>query len=159
MTQLLLDFSERLKDADGDTVVVDRLSDTEKIISQLLKCSRKKSREVLEKLSKDFDVYSNGWTTQLILAKDGKIIHNFEAHGETRMYGHKYNPVNEWDFRDFVAGKKMRWKKRKAAERPPKPLKITCTEIQLKRARQLYYARSAGFNIEYSDYKRFYLVS
>ena len=159
MTQLLLDFSERLKDADGDTVVVDRLSDTEKIISQLLKCSRKKSREVLEKLSKDFDVYSNGWTTQLILAKDGKIIHNFEAHGETRMYGHKYNPVNEWDFGDFVAGKKMRWEKRKAAERPPKPLKITCTEIQLKRARQLYYARSAGFNIEYSDYKRFYLVS
>ena len=67
---------------------------------------QKKSREVLEKLSKDFDVYSNGWTTQLILAKDGKIIHNFEAHGETRMYGHKYNPVNEWDFRDFVAGKK-----------------------------------------------------
>ena len=158
MTQLLLDFSETLKDADGDTVVVDRLSDTERIISQLLKCSRKKSREVLEKLSKDFDVYSNGWTTQLILAKDGKIIHNFEAHGETRMYGHKYNPVNEWDFRDFVAGKKMRWGKRKAAEKPPKPIKTTCTEIQLKRARQLYYARSAGFNIGYADYKRFYLV-
>ena len=48
--------------------------------------------------------------------------------------------------------KKMRWEKRKAAERPPKPLKITCTEIQLKRARQLYYARSAGFNIGYADY-------
>ena len=158
MTQLLLDFSETLKDADGDTVVVDRLSDTEKIISLLLKCNRKKSREILEKLSKDFDVYSNGWTTQLILAKDGKIIHNFEAHGETRMYGHKYNPVNEWDFRDFVAGKKMRWEKRKSAEKPPKPIKITCTEIQLKRARQLYYARSAGFNIGYADYKRFYLV-
>ena len=158
MTQLLLDFTETLKDADGDTVVVDRLSDTEEIISRLLKCSRKKSREVLEKLSKDFDVYSNGWTTQLILAKDGRIIHNFEAHGETRMYGHKYNPVNEWDFRDFVAGKKMRWEKRKAAEKPPKPIKTTCTEIQLKRARQLYYARSAGFNIGYADYKRFYLV-
>ena len=159
MTQLILDFSETLTDADGDTVVVDRLSDTEKIISRLLKCSRKKSREILEKLRKDFDVYSNGWTTQLILAKDGKIIHNFEAHGETRMYGHKYNPVNEWDFRDFVAGKKMRREKRKLAERPPKPLKITCTEIQIKRARQLYYARSAGFNIGYADYKRFYLVS
>ena len=158
MTQLLLDFSETLTDADGDTVIVDRLSDTEMIISRLLKCNRKKSREILEKLSKDFDVYSNGWTTQLILAKDGKIIHNFEAHGETRLYGHKYNPVNEWDFRDFVAGKKMRWEKRKAAEKPPKPLKITCTEIQLKRARQLYYARSAGFNIGYADYKSFYLV-
>ncbi len=127
--QLLLDFSETLKDADGDTVVVDRLSDTERIISRLLKCSRKKSREVLEKLSKDFDVYSNDWTTQLILAKDGRIIHNFEAHGETWMYGHKYNPVNEWDFKDFIAGKKMRWEKRKAVERPPKSLKITCTEI------------------------------
>ena len=158
MTQLLLDFSETLTDADGDTVIVDRLSDTEMIISRLLKCNRKKSREILEKLSKDFDVYSNGWTTQLILAKDGRIIHNFEAHGETRMYGHKYNPVNEWDFRDFIAGKKMRWEKRKAAEEPPKPLKITCTEIQLKRARQLYYARSAGFNIGYADYKSFYLV-
>lgn len=158
MTQLLLDFSEILTDADGDTVVVDRLSDTEKIISRLLKCSRKKSREVLEKLSKDFDVYSNGFTTQLILAKDGRIIHNFEAHGETRMHGHKYNPVNEWDFRDFVAGKKMRWEKRKAAEKPPKPIKITCTEIQLKRAKQLYYALTVGFSIGYKDCKRFYLV-
>lgn len=156
--QLLLDFSETLTDADGDTVVVDRLSDSARIISRLLKCSRKKSREVLEKLSKDFDVYSNGWTTQLILAKDGRIIHNFEAHGETRMYGHKYNPVNKLDFRDFIAGKKMRWEKRKAAERPPKPIKITCTEIQLKRASQLYYARSAGFSVRYADYKRFYLV-
>ena len=158
MTQLLLDFSETLTDADGDKVVVDRLSDTERIISRLLKCSRKKSREVLEKLSKDFDVYSNGWTTQLILAKDGKIIHNFEAHGETRMYGHKYNPVNEWDYRDFEAGKKMRWGKRKAAAKPPNPIKTTCTEIKINRARQYYYARSAGFNIGYADYKRFYLV-
>lgn len=159
MTQLLLDFSETLTDADGDTVVVARLSDTERIISRLLKCSRKKSREVLEKLSKDFEVYSNGWTTQLILAKDGRIIHNFEAYGETRMYGHKYNPVNEWDFKDFIDGKKMRWKKRKAAEKPPKPIKITCTEIQLKRAKQLYYALTVGFRIGYNDYKRFYLVS
>ena len=47
MTQLLLDFSETLKDADGDTVVVDRPSDTEKIISQLLKCSRKKAMKSL----------------------------------------------------------------------------------------------------------------
>lgn len=155
--QGLFEFYDTLTDADGDKIIVDRLSDTVRIISLLLKCSGKKSREVLEKLSKDFDVYSNGFTTQLILAKDGRIIHNFEAHGETHLYGHKYNPVNEWDFRDFVAGKKIR--KRKAAERPPKPLKITCTEIQLKRARQLYYARSAGFNIGYADYKRFYLVS
>ena len=75
-------------------------------------------------------MYSNGWTTQLILAKDGRIIHNFEAHGETRMYGHKYNPVNEWDFRDFVAGKKMRWEKRKAAEKPPKPIKTTLKDTK-----------------------------
>lgn len=159
MTQLLLEFSETLTDADGDTVVVDRLSDTERIISRLLKCSRKKSREVLENLGKDYDVYSNGWTTQLILAKDGRIIHNFEANGETWICGHKYNPVNEWDFKDFIDGKKMRWKKRKAAEKPPKPIKITCTEIQLKRAKQLYYALTVGFRISYKDYKRFYLVS
>lgn len=91
-------------------------------------------------------------------AKDGRIIHNFEAHGETRMYGHKYNPVNEWDFRDFLAGKKMRWEKRKAAEKTPKPIKITCTEIQLKRAKKLYYALTIGFSIGYKDCKRFYLV-
>ena len=158
MTQGLLDFSDTLTDADGDTVVVDRLSDTVRIISLLLKCSGKKAREVLAKLRKDFDVYSNGWTTQLILAKDGRIIHNFELHGETWQYGHKYNPVNDWDFRVFVAGKKMRWKKREAVQKPPKPLKITCTEIQLKRAKQLYFAHSVGFDIGYADYKRFYLV-
>ena len=159
MTQGLLDFSDTLTDADGDTIVVDRLSDTVRIISLLLKCSGKKAREVLAKLQKDFDVYSNEWTTQLILAKDGKIIHNFEAHGETSWHGHKYNPVNEWDFRDFVSGKKMRWEKIKAAQKPPKPLKITCTEIQLKRAQQLYYAYKIGCDIGYEDYKRFYLVS
>lgn len=157
--QGLFEFYDTLTDKDGDKIVVDRLSDTVRIISLLLKCSEKKSREVLGRLQKDFDVYSDGFTTQLILAKDGRIIHNFEAHGETCLYGHKYNPVNEWDFKDFVAGKKMRWEKRKAAERPPKPLKITCTEIQLKRAKQLYYAHSVGFNIAYADYKRFYLVS
>lgn len=153
--QALLDFSDTLTDADGDTIVVDRLSDTVRIISLLLKCSRKKSREVLEKLQKDFDVYSNGWTTQLILAKNGKIIHNFEAHGETSWHGHKYNPVNEWDFRNFLSGKKTRKEKLPAKV---KTLKITCTEIQLKKAKQLYYAHTIGFDIGYADYKRFYLV-
>ena len=81
MTQLLLDFSETLTDADGDTVVVDRLSDTERIISRLLKCSRKKSREVLEKLSKDFDVYSNGWTTQLDLGEKIGTVRLYGKHG------------------------------------------------------------------------------
>lgn len=155
MTQGLLDFSDTLTDADGDTIVVDRLSDTVRIISLLLKCSRKKSREVLEKLQKDFDVYSNGWTTQLILAKNGNIIHNFEAHGETSWHGHKYNPVNEWDFRNFLSGKKTRKEKLPAKV---KTLKITCTEIQLKKAKQLYYAHTIGFDIGYADYKRFYLV-
>ena len=51
MTQLLLDFSETLKDADGDTVVVDRLPDTEKIISRLLKCSRKEALRAFEQLN------------------------------------------------------------------------------------------------------------
>lgn len=155
MTQGLLDFSDTLIDADGDRISVDFLSDTLQIISLLLKCSRKKAREVLAKLRKDFDVYSNGFTTQLILAKNGRIIHNFELHGETYLYGHKYNPVNEWDFRNFLAGKKARREKKPAKV---KELKITCTEIQLKRAKQLYYAHTIGFDIGYADYKRFYLV-
>ena len=155
LTQGLLDFSETLTDADGDKIVVDLLSDTLQIISLLLKCSRKKSREVLEKLQKDFDVYSNGFTTQLILAKGDRIIHNFELHGETYLYGHKYNKVNEWDFRNFLSGKKTRREKKTAKV---KTLKITCTEIQLKKAKQLYYAHTIGFDIGYADYKRFYLV-
>lgn len=155
LTQGLLDFSETLTDADGDKIVVDLLSDTLQIISLLLKCSRKKSREVLEKLQKDFDVYSNGFTTQLILAKGDRIIHNFELHGETYLYGHKYNKVNEWDFRNFLSGKKTRKEKLPAKV---KTLKITCTEIQLKKAKQLYYAHTIGFDIGYADYKRFYLV-
>lgn len=155
MTQGLLDFSETLTDAEGDRIAVDLLSDTLGIIMQLLKCGRKKSREVFDRLKKDFDVYSNEFTTQLILAKDGRIIHNFELYGETRLYGHKYNPVNEWDFRDFLSGKKTRKEKKPAKV---KELKITCTEIQLKRAVQLNYARTVGFDIGYADYKRFYLV-
>lgn len=125
LTQELFDFSETLTDADGDTVVVSLLSDTVFEITLFLKCSKKKALEVLETLQKDFDVYSN--PEQIILAKGNKIIHNFELHGETYFHGHKYNPVNEWDFKQFLQGKKTRNEKRKSAERPPKPLKITCT--------------------------------
>lgn len=154
--QAEFDFLDTLIDADGDTIAVDRLSDTVLIISRLLKCSRKKSHGILEKLKKDFDVYSNGFTTQLILAKDGKIVHNFEANGETYWHGHKYNPVNEWDFKDFIAGKKMRRERRKPAA--VKQLALTCTETQFKRAAQLYYALKIGFDVKYKDYRRFYLV-
>ena len=37
-------------------------------------------------------------------------------------------------------------------------LQLSVTEIQLKKAQQLYFARKAGFNITWHDYHRFYLV-
>lgn len=37
-------------------------------------------------------------------------------------------------------------------------IKITCTKEQLKRAKQLWYAKTIGFNIRYEDYKRWKLL-
>ena len=47
MNRIPIWHGESKQDADGDTIVVDRLSDTERIISRLLKCSRKDRKSVV----------------------------------------------------------------------------------------------------------------
>lgn len=147
------DFSETLIDADGDKVFIDIMTDPLKVIAMFLKCSKTKGREVYGLLSKEYQLYAN--PCQIILAQGGKVLYNFEMYGQTYYNGHKYNEVNEWDFRNFVDGKKIRTEKKNSV---PKKIKITCTEMQLKRAAQLYYAHTIGFDINYKDYARFYLM-
>lgn len=152
MTQLFFDFSKTLTDADGDKVIIDTLSDTQKEIQKMLNCSKTKAFEVLADLQKKYDVFSG--LNQIVLAHENKVLYNFEKYGETVYNGHKYNATNEWDFKDFVEGKKIKAEKKRFS----RSIKLTCTEKQLKRAAQLQYAHSIGFDIGYNDYKRFYLV-
>lgn len=147
-----LDFTEVLTDTDGDKVVVDCLSDTVKEIARFLKCTRTKARQVLKELRKKYTVYSN--PGQIVLADGEKALHNFEIFGQTFYKGHKYNELNEWDFRRFIDGKKKKTRQTAAVRQ----LALTSTEAQLKRAAQLYYALRIGFDINYKDYRRFYLV-
>ena len=151
------DFSEvtriDLKDKDGDILSFNRYTDKAKTIADFLKSSIKKGEEVLRELEKEYDVYTCK-DYQIVLAKDNKIIYNFEIGGETYYNGHKYNELNEWAFRKLVDGIKPKEKK------PPKLKKVvvTCTERQVLKAKQLYYAKSIGFDITYKDYARWHLV-
>lgn len=154
MNQQLLDFSKVLTDADGDKITIDFHADVLKEIAHFLKCSKKRALQVYDVLHKDFEVYAN--YGQIVLAKGDKAIYNFESFGQTWWHGHKYNIVDEWDFRNFVAGKKIKTEKRKSTR--TKDIVLTVTEIQRKRAQQLWYAHTIGFDISYKDYQRFYLV-
>lgn len=154
--QLSFDFAEtrkELTDKDGDILVFNVFTDKVKTIAHFLKCSVCKAREVLAELEKEYDVYTCG-TFQIVLAKDSRIIYNFEIGGETWYQTHKYNTVNEWQFRKLVEGIKPKEK------RPPKQKKITLmiTERQQMKARQLFYAHSIGFDINYRDYQKWHLL-
>ena len=153
--QGLFDFSEYFLDKDGDKVKVNYLSDTIKEIESFLKCSKAKAVEVLAELKKEYDVYSNN--NQIILIQNNKVVYNFEMFGMTFYCGHKYNDCNEWDFRNFVEGKKTKIEKKQTSRRLPK-ITVTATEKQIKKAQQLYYAKSIGLDITYKDYQRFYLA-
>ena len=149
-------FETFLIDADGDKIKVDEAQSTKEIIdtmSEMLGVSKTKAEVMLKNLQKDFEVYTK--TNQVILSQNGKVIYNFETYGQTWYNGHKYNELNEWDFRAFCEGRKVKTEKKKPK---PKTIILTCTESQLKRAKQLYFASSIGFNIGYKDYKRFYLL-
>lgn len=39
-----------------------------------------------------------------------------------------------------------------------KKMEVTCTEIQLKKAKQLYYAHEIGVDVTYKDYQRWHLL-
>ena len=154
--QFLLKFTESLIDSDGDEILVDCLSDKIKEISNLMKCSKVEAQKILKRLEKDYQVYAAPF--QIILARGGRAIYNFERYGQTygtKEYPHKYNVVDDWDFRKFIMGQKIKTERKKRAI---EPIEIACTEIQLKRAAQLWYAYTIGFDIGYSVYKRFYLL-
>lgn len=153
MTNMLFDFSVKLTDKDGDPFTVDGLYNPLKEIERFLSCTKKEASEIFQKLKKEWDVYAA--PCQIILSKNGLIEHNFEMYGQTWWHGHKYNTVNEWDFRSFVENGKT---KIKTAAKPCKEIRLTCTERQIKKALQLDYARAIGFDIGQKDYRRFYLL-
>lgn len=155
--QLQFDFSDTEKieliDADGEKIIFNRYADKSKAIAYFLKCSQTDAEKVLRDLQKNYDVYSCN-LYQIVLAKENKIIYNFEICGETWYKGHKYNELNEWAFRKLVDGIKPKEKK------PPKSkvITITSTERQLRKAKQLWYAKTIGFNITSKDYIKWHLL-
>ena len=151
--QLSFNFETELVDADGDIITVDETRDSLTTVSKMLGVAKGKAKEMLLNLQKDYEVYTK--PSQVILAQGGKVIYNFETYGQTWYRGHKYNELNEWDFRAFCEGRKVRTEKKKPK---PKTIIVTATEQQIKRAKQLYFASSIGFNIGWKDYKRFYLL-
>ena len=153
---MLFDYYIKLKDKDGDKIVVDPLRDTEAEIKGMLNCSSAEAKKTLALLEQEYQVYSK--PCQILLCKKEDVIYNFETYGMTwgtEERPHKYNELNEWDFRSFVDGKKLRPEKK-----TPKIKKVvvTSTETQIKRAKQLYFAKTIGFDITYKDYQKYYLL-
>lgn len=146
-------FTEELTDKEGDIIIVDVCKDKIKVIAEMLGCSKTKANETLKLLEKEYEVFVKN--NQVILCQNKKVLFNFETFGATWYGGHKYNEVNEWDFRAFCEGKKIKTEKKAPKS---KNIIVTCTETQIKRAKQLYFAKQIGFNVSYKDYKRFYLV-
>lgn len=153
--QLTLDFFDKvtLTDKDGDTICVEHYTDKVKAVRTFLGCTKSKAEEILALLEKDYKVYCPN-ECQIILAQGKTIAYNFEMYGMTFYHGHKYNTLNDWSFKKFLEGEKPKEKK------PPriKKIMVTCTEKQIKRAHQLYYAMTLGFDITHKDYERFYLL-
>ena len=149
-------FETFLIDADGDKIKVDEAQSTKEIIdtmSEMLGVSKTGAEKILLELQKDYLVYAK--RNQIILAKGKEVIYNFETYGMTWYNWHKYNNLNEWDFRAFCEGRKTRTEKKKPKS---KTITVTATETQIKRAKQLYFALSVGFNISYKDYQKYYLL-
>lgn len=157
MSQLEFDFSDvteiTLEDRDGDRFTFDRYADRISAIRYFLKCTKTRAAQVLEDLEKEWDVYADGMY-QIVLCKGKLIAYNFEIYGQTYWHGHKYNELGEWDFRRIVDGLKPKAEKKSRL----KKIEVTCTEIQLKKARQLYYAHEIGFDVTYKDYQRWHLL-
>ena len=153
---MLFDYTVKLKDKDGDSIIVNPLNDTIEVIKNMLGCTSAIARENLALLEKEYCVYSK--PSQILLCKGENVVFNFETYGMTwgtEKQPHKYNELNEWDFRAFLEGKKIRTEKKVPKI---KKVTVTSTETQIRRAKQLFYARSIGFNISYKDYQKFYLM-
>ena len=152
--QLLL-FTEaaELSDKDGDKIIFNPYTDKTNAICYFLKCTKTKAIEVQKELEKEYQIFTCSFW-QIVLAKENRIVYNFEINGETWFNGHKYNTLNEWAFRKLVEGIKPKEKK------PPKPkvITVTSTERQLRKAKQLWYAKTIGFNITSKDYIKWHLL-
>ena len=147
----LFDYYIKLKDKDGDRIVVDPLRDTEAEIKEMAGCSSAEAKKRLPFWNKEYQVYSK--PCQILLCKNEEVIFNFETYGMTwgtEENPHKYNELNEWDFRSFGREKDPN---RKESPENKKRIIVTSTETQIKRAKQLFYAKTIGFNITYKDYQ------
>ena len=107
-----------------------------------------------EELEKDWNIYTDGRQEQIVLCKGERLVYNFKLYGQTYLHGHKYNELNEWDFRKLVDGMKPKPEKKSR----PKRIIVMCTEIQLRKAKQLWYATKIGFDITAKDYRRWHLL-
>ena len=157
MIQQTFDFSEvmavSLTDENGKTFPFNRYTSPVPAIASFLKCSNKKAEEILEALKKDYDVYACK-DFEIALADGEKLILHFFYGGGIWWQGEWIQSLNEWDFIKLVYGQKVKIKK------APKPKKITvtATERQIKKAKQLFYAKSIGFEITGKDYQKWHLL-
>lgn len=155
--QLTLNFDNAvtLIDKDGDKFVFNRWADKNKAVMSFLHCTKSRASEVIKDPEKDWDIYTDGRQEQIVLCKGERIVYNFELCGQTYyLHGHKYNELNEWDFRKLVDGMKPKLEKKSR----PKRIIVMCTEIQLKKAKQLWYATKIGFDVTAKDYQRWHLL-
>ena len=122
-------------------------------ICYLGKVGKKKAEQILLGLEKEYKVFSVSYF-EIALVKDGQITHHFTIGGGMWNNGQWVQMLNEWDFRKLIAGQKV--KTYKAPK--PKKITITATERQIKKAKQLFYAKSIGFEITVKDYQKWHLL-
>lgn len=157
MQQQTFNFTDfttiEIESIDGTVIPFNRYSNPVPCIARFLKCSSKKAALILTDLEKEYDVYSVK-DFELCLCKGNKAVYHFIYGGTLEYNNHEYEVMNEWGFKSLLQGRKPK------AHKPPKPktITLTCTEKQLRKAKQLYYAKKIGFNINGKDYQRWHLI-
>ena len=142
-----------LKDSNGSVFPFNRYTSPLPAIMTMGKVSKKKATWVLEELEKEYEVYACR-DNELALVKDGVMAYHFLYGGGIWWKGEYIQNLNEWDFRHLIEGQKV--KNHKAPK--TKLITVTATERQIRKAKQLFYARSIGFNIRGKDYQRWHLL-
>ena len=142
-----------LTDENGQKFPFNRYTSPVPAIASFLKCSNKKAVEVLEQLEKDFEVYACK-DNEIAIAEGENIKLHFLYGGGIWWKGEWIQKLTEWDFVKFIAGQKV--KTYKAPK--PKKITITATERQIKKAKQLFYAKNIGFEITGKDYQKWHLL-
>jgi len=154
--QQLFDFSDITKielQSENGVFVFNQFSNPVPAICYLGKIGKKKAEEILLELEKAYKVYSVSYF-EIALVKDNQIVQHFTIGGGLWNNGEWVQILNEWDFRKLIAGQKV--KTYKAPK--PKKITVTATERQIKKAKQLFYAKSIGFEITGKDYQKWHLL-